>query len=282
MNPYLKNGFKWLGFLLSIAGLIFVTFELRNYWNEISQSQWEIYEIACLSILVLIYSFSNYFLVLGWINILLSLGVSTSLLVATRIYGISQIAKYAPGNVFHVVGRQALGAAENIPQMKILKSTVLEIILITSVAVSFIPFFVYKLDSSISRETGFLLYIAILGFCTVAAAILMSRPLICATLFYGCQVVTSSLIFLAVFLLAGGGVSSSLDALVVIGGFALSWLAGLLTPGAPAGLGVREASLVFLLNGSASSSVVLTAALLGRVVTTMGDLLFYGYAKLTR
>lgn len=282
MNPYVQDGLKWFGFLLSIAGLVFLVVELHSYWNEISKSQWTILEIACLSLLGILYGLSNMFLVMGWFNILAHLGLSVPLRVAVRIYGISQIAKYAPGNVFHVVGRQALGAAENIPQMKILKSTALEITLIASVAASFVPVFVHKFDSSINHEIGFMLFIVVLCVCTVTVCFLMARPLVCATFFYACQVLVSSLVFLAVFVLAGGGVDSGLGALAVIAGFALSWLAGLLTPGAPAGLGVREASLIFLLNGIGSPSVVLTAALLGRLVTTVGDLLFYGSAKLMR
>ena len=55
----------------------------------------------------------------------------------------------------------------------------------------------------------------------------------------------------------------------------MAWLAGLLTPGAPAGIGVRELVLVLLLKGIVPEAELLLAVLLSRLVTVGGDLLFY-------
>ena len=61
---------------------------------------------------------------------------------------------------------------------------------------------------------------------------------------------------------------------------ATAWTLGFLTPGAPAGLGVREAVLVALLTPSAGEPAALTAALAFRAATLGGDLLFYLSARL--
>lgn len=53
--------------------------------------------------------------------------------------------------------------------------------------------------------------------------------------------------------------------------FALAWVLGFLAPGAPAGLGVREGALAFLLAGSVDDQRVLTLILAMRIVTVMGD-----------
>ena len=63
-------------------------------------------------------------------------------------------------------------------------------------------------------------------------------------------------------------------------GFGTAWTLGFLTPGAPAGLGVREAVLVALLTPSAGEPAALTAALAFRAATLGGDLLFYLSARL--
>jgi len=47
-------------------------------------------------------------------------------------------------------------------------------------------------------------------------------------------------------------------------------------PGAPAGVGVRELVLLFLLKNVVAEAELLLAVVLGRLVTVMGDLLFLG------
>ena len=64
----------------------------------------------------------------------------------------------------------------------------------------------------------------------------------------------------------------------MIGAYVLAWLAGLVTPGAPAGVGVRELVLLALLKGSVGQTELLLAVLLGRLVTVGGDVAFLGMA----
>ena len=74
----------------------------------------------------------------------------------------------------------------------------------------------------------------------------------------------------------GGGIDLGARAAgAVIAAFSLAWAAGFLTPGAPAGLGVREAALVAALGGLLGEPTVLLAALALRVVTVLGDTLFF-------
>ncbi len=61
----------------------------------------------------------------------------------------------------------------------------------------------------------------------------------------------------------------------VISLFALGWIAGYLTPGAPAGLGVREAILIFGLGPLSGQEAALNTALYLRLMTLGGDLLFF-------
>jgi hypothetical protein len=46
---------------------------------------------------------------------------------------------------------------------------------------------------------------------------------------------------------AGGVVDNWATGFIVMGSYVIAWLAGFVTPGAPAGIGVREAVLVILL-----------------------------------
>jgi glycosyltransferase 2 family protein len=67
---------------------------------------------------------------------------------------------------------------------------------------------------------------------------------------------------------------------LIIGGYAFAWALGFVVPGAPAGLGVREAVLVGTLGGVFPENSVLISAVLFRVITTLGDSLFFLNATL--
>jgi len=66
------------------------------------------------------------------------------------------------------------------------------------------------------------------------------------------------------------------------GAYVLAWLAGFVTPGAPAGLGIRELVLLFLLQGLVGGPDLLLVILLGRVITVSGDLVFFILASLMK
>ena len=68
---------------------------------------------------------------------------------------------------------------------------------------------------------------------------------------------------------------SSFKWLPLCGAYVLAWLIGLLTPGAPAGVGVRELVLLFLLKGEISETDLVFAVLLGRIMTVGGDVFIY-------
>ncbi|MGF1519929.1 MAG: UPF0104 family protein [Nodosilinea sp.] len=68
--------------------------------------------------------------------------------------------------------------------------------------------------------------------------------------------------------------------LSVVSLFSLAWLAGLVIPGAPGGLGVFEAIAVTLLQDALSAGVILSAVALYRLVGTLAEALGAGLAVL--
>jgi len=64
--------------------------------------------------------------------------------------------------------------------------------------------------------------------------------------------------------------------------FAIAWIAGFVTPGAPAGLGVREAVLVMGLTPIYGSGMAVGLSVTLRIVTTLGDGLAFVAALLGR
>ncbi len=69
---------------------------------------------------------------------------------------------------------------------------------------------------------------------------------------------------------------------LVTAAFSLSWVLGFLAPGAPAGLGAREGIMLILLHGTASSDHLVIFVLLARVVTILGDVLCFVMASVLK
>ena len=97
----------------------------------------------------------------------------------------------------------------------------------------------------------------------------------------------------ALALIAGAGLSvlalglfpdAPIDYALLTAAFALAWVVGFVTPGAPAGLGVREALLLAMLShgmGASNASLLIVAL---RIATTLGDMLCFalGLAMMPR
>ncbi|GHC68067.1 hypothetical protein [Limoniibacter endophyticus] len=269
---------QWLnrvGQILGLLGVLFLAYKLFQYQSELDFQNWGIANTAALLGLCLLYGLANLSLTAGWHFSLKYLEYPQEFKWTLNVYAVTQLGKYLPGNIFQFAGRQAMGAAVGIPQKKLALSSLIEVFFLTLAAASYAPTVLPTYFAWISREVSLLLCLLTISIGLIVTALLKPAALSKSGLGYWTQVLTSSSIFVGVYLLAGGTVSSWDQFFVIAGGFSVAWLIGLLTPGAPAGLGVREAAIVLFLAEVAPAPIVLKAALLGRLVTTIGDLLFY-------
>src|SRR3954471_2266515 len=76
------------------------------------------------------------------------------------------------------------------------------------------------------------------------------------------------------------GATAGLDAFLVLGAFALSWLLGVLVPLAPGGLGLREGSLIVTLGAAIGVGPATALALALRLVSFAGELVAIAIAEL--
>jgi dolichol-phosphate mannosyltransferase len=76
------------------------------------------------------------------------------------------------------------------------------------------------------------------------------------------------------------GATAGLDAFLLLGAFALSWLLGVLVPLAPGGLGLREGSLVLSLGPAIGAGPATALALALRLVSFAGELVAIAIAEL--
>jgi glycosyltransferase 2 family protein len=276
-----RRAFHWAGSGLAIVGVAFVAFRLCEYWPVIEMSRLTATAWALLAALAFLYGVADLVLALGWWYLLNHLGVQATRVLSIRTYGISQLAKYLPGNIFHLAGRQALGMAAGLERVGLAKSAVWELALIAVAGLLYGWLILPLLWPEIPGTLSVFLF---LGSALVAAHLLRTSIGAKAAVSFGLQMfflAISGALFVAILELIVGSSVLSTQTLVSIGSaYVVAWLAGLTTPGTPAGLGVREAVLLLLLKGVVVEGDLLLAVLLGRVVTVVGDVLFFAFAFL--
>jgi hypothetical protein len=232
---------------------------------------------------------------LAWRKILSLLRVSVSRIVAVRIVFLSQLARYLPGNIGHHLGKIVLGHREGIGVKVGSGSIIIEslglLVLGLSLSALFLPdqLKVFLLGAQhVPLLVGAVVVVLLILF------ILYRRGKLLAVLQQfkqlrldaslreyvgaGVEVVFCYLInfiFLGViaWLIADRVYGTpAVSVFQLTGIFALSWTAGFVTPGAPAGLGVREVIALALLTNSYGEEVAIGVVVLHRMVLTAGDL----------
>lgn len=235
----------------------------------------------------------------AWTMLLKRQGEVWRIQLLASVMGVTQVAKYIPGNVAQHFGRAALAMKYGMKLKTFTISVVQESFLVLGVGV-FIGVGLLQFSPDGFNRLPDAYQTLLLSACMMFAVVLI----VCSTGLFKLSVVLSNygklmrlfefwgepigprttlLVFSAycvVYLLLGLGmwcVAWSLGIRIEGGyvlftsSFALAWVLGFLAPGAPAGLGVREGTLAFLLAGSVDDQRVLTLILAMRIVTVMGD-----------
>ena len=210
---------------------------------------------------------------------------------AVRIYAVTTLAKYLPGNVFHYAGRQLAAVRCNWPQRAVAQATVYEIIFHVAVvgAMVFILLPMATLPAEVTAGGRYMLARLEEGVLLVVVLVLAVGILVCRSrlrrMIEDISGVLPSLLllqtaFFVVSLLVHLWLASSMSLLanentaLLAVAFLTAWLAGFVVPGAPGGLGVREAILVAFLSAHLPTADVLAFALASRLVTTLGEIVF--------
>lgn len=272
----LKRSLHLIGGGLGLMGVLFVGVRLHDYADQLLLSfRFGFSAWICVGLLALLYGAANALLARAWWCQLAFLGVLTDWSWALKAYGVSQLAKYVPGNIFHLAGRQALGMAVGLPAAQLAKSAAWELGTLAIAGATFgvlvLPLVWPALTESSSGALFALMLIALFW----AIAHWVAKPVAIAFMLQTSFLALSGLVFVATMALMTDEAQLIALILPLCGAYVLAWLAGLVTPGAPAGVGVRELVLLFLLQGQVAPGDLLLTVVLGRVVTVLGDLAFF-------
>lgn len=205
-----------------------------------------------------------------------------------RVIARTQIAKYLPGNVFHFAGRHLASTALGVPQARLISATTGEITsLLAAASVMATAFAVFMPEHAVlAPKLRPALAISWSAVVAAGLALLLARntrfaakiperrvlahALAAHLLFFAGS---GTIVYAIVSWLAPSGVAPSFVG--TVGATAAAWLAGFVVPGAPAGVGLREAVLVMLLAPSVGEETVLAAALSFRIATVFGDFVYW-------
>lgn len=263
---------KWLhviGGAIAVAGILFVGIQLWGHADDVRNM-----DITNTGVVVLVVSagLSGAFgllLALAWGQLISHLKGNLSFKDTIRIYGISQIGKYVPGNVFHFAGRQAMGQQAGVPGVLMAKSALWEMGLIVAMSSLFaliaLPYYL-----------GLPPAVGVVSFATISAGVLVASRM------YSDNVAAAALLHLAylgamgfVFVLVFSAVGAVSSVPLITSAYVVGWLVGVVTPGAPAGIGVRELVLYALLTPVSDASTIASAVVLGRLINVIGDTLLF-------
>lgn len=293
---------RLLGSLLALAALAYFGNTLAQYWPQTSDLLRQPTAVRALALAMLLLVMGYVLSALCWQQICRALDLSLRPLQAMRIYFVSQFGKYLPGNVAQHAGRLALGMRENLSGTALATSQMIEIALVIAMMAALVLLSgtsdMVQWKSGLERIAGWqvpiaLLVLSVLGWLGwripgVAARVRhvvallrdlsttrrgIGRLAAAALLALANIVVTAAALHLLIIAVVEPGTAPSFPVTCQI--FIAGWLAGFVTPGSPAGLGVREAVMLKMLSQSVATPDAAAICLLFRIATTLTDLLVF-------
>lgn len=236
---------------------------------------------------------------LAWRQLLLGMGVRNRWTELCGIVASTQIGKYLPGNFAHHVGRGALSLERGIGPLPLLTTGLAEIALLclASVAVGGVSLLLSGRIAILSQigDPG-LIVIVLLGAAVLIAGISMLHrvaPWLLARFAKGhaghamgsppgaqsmLQAFGLYVLVYACFGIGNLGMATLMlpdvaqHGWLLLAAFSLAWIIGFATPGAPAGVGVREAVMLVLLQDAYAPADASAIVIAIRIATTLGDL----------
>lgn len=311
--PLMKHISKAIGIALALAaGVYFVLYAHRALAGKDLSALLDRRVLLAGASLTLLYASSILTTSLAWTQLLHSLKQPARFSHLLPVVATTQFAKYLPGNVAQHLGRIAFARNAGIAVSAAVFSLAYELLLalVASAHIGALTL-LWAPPPAITKWQITKYRLPLLGAVTLfAMAALWLAPrlaswiqrlrtggvahaqvktaqlhldprsaLICYAL-YGCSFV---LIGSGLWLVAHTLVPTPTgipSVLFFIGAFASSWILGYIAPGAPAGLGIREAVLSAWLTGALAPADVVLVVVMLRMATTLGDLLNFAWGSI--
>ena len=303
----MKQAFiRWGSILITIASIIYFVYYARSAIAGVDLSKLlSARMLAGVAALTALYAMLIPTTALAWTLLLRALKQKARYRQTLAILATTQFGKYLPGNVAQHIGRVVMARAAGIELTSALFSMAYETLLvllacahISALTLLWAPpeFFTrwqivdYRTPLLIAVTAGTIAFILLAPHLAATLSIrreksrgnvsfvpqaLHLRP-VTALRCYAVYLVNFFIVGVGLWVLVRAMPSADASApglLFLTGAFSISWILGFVTPGAPAGLGVREVVLGAWLSESMPPAQIVLAIVALRIATTLGDLL---------
>lgn len=289
---------KYIGNIIMILAIAIIINKIRSYdvdYSIIFSKK----NIFSFMLITLIYSVTVILGGVPWTNIINALlSCKIQYWETMLIYTKSNVFKYIPGNVFQYVGRNELAVRKNLKHSSVALSTLIDVswnifsIILLAILLARKNLFRYVAQQyeNFGKEVSVFFVISVLVvllLCLImfkkkrkeivkvlheVFSIEFAKALGKNFLFYIIQGLVNAGLYVAIFSIISGECYSIQSTMSCMGAMLVAFAAGFITPGAPGGVGIREAVSLFLLGTVIRESVILTGIVIMRVLSIAGDI----------
>lgn len=257
--------------------------------------------LILLCIFSLLYGVHMVILSVPWRNVIsIITGYNAGFLSLSQIMCKANLLKYLPGNVFQYVGRNEAALRYHLDHLDIALSTGIDVLLnvgsvfLLSLIMNYqgiVRGFVYCINYNINV----LFVLLIIGICGLLLLCVflrkkffsavskikvffikrnISKMIGCILYYMFLGLYTGAIYFSIIYFMLDCKVSANY-VIFIISGYLISWITGFIMPGAPGGIGVREATITIILSGIIPEEILLIGIVVYRVVNILGDLIAF-------
>ena len=288
---------KIVGGIITVIVIVFIIKKLLEFdidYTMLLQPQ----NLVYLIIVSIVYGVHMLVLCIPWKTFIQLLsGKKIPFHEAAWVYNKSNLLKYIPGNVFQYIGRNELAFRMKVSHVDVSFSTVCDVLLL--VVMNFVLSILFYGDgvskwlAEYGTDSLYWIFIVIAVICAIAIVLFIKKrekvvgyfaklkvffrreslaPII------GCIVFDAGLCILIAYCSSIAfnmmGIQLKADELpIVMGAYMLSWIAGFIIPGAPGGIGIREAARTLLLAGIFPVEQALLSSVIFRFIMVIGELI---------
>ena len=308
MRKKITSYYRWFGLGIGIIALVYFLNSALKQISAFPSLDWGLTAYVSFAAATLLNALVTLIGGYAWVLLLRSCGETVMTFEALVVFTLAQLAKYIPGNVAHHAGRIALAASHGFTLSRVVFTMILEAgWLIAAAAILATAWLLFMRENLFKymQEMPTVFQLAVAAALAIAFPLLVGWVLLkwrpgplrkilgdaavntpspsalvnCLLLYVLCFLfmgIASDLLVRGIF-----GVKES-HIFLLTGTFAVAWVAGFLTPGAPAGLGVREAILLHVLGPIYGIGIAVGLAISLRAITTLADVLTFTAALIAK
>ena len=300
MKSSLHKAAKFSGVFFTFLSFLYLAHILWEKWEYIINLPGSKKLLLFIAPSGVIYGLTCILLAFAWHHMLAMIDHSIKFSTTYPIYARSQIGKYLPGNIIHYAGRQVMGKAAGVGHNVLLTATTCETLLLITASIGITVAGLPTLNIGQSYKNLIVIVGISVTVCIFLSVLLFSSLSVrfpSLSKYFGnlpnfhfkdwiSFIFTPLTTYVFFFLLIGTILSAiallsfplgfSIKQVVIFCSlYAASWTLGFITPGCPGGIGVRDAALTAGLMPFIGTPHALSLALALRVVTVLGDVVFY-------